>query len=77
MRLPDFTAEASLASAKGDYTGCSAAGKNIGGSSVVAEFDFKSLPPSYWGNLGNRCPPPFCNRDANGRCHCRTVSYPG
>jgi hypothetical protein len=79
MRLPEFTAEASLNRASGEYTGFSTGASRPGNSSVVAQYDFSTLGIDYWALVASQrigCNPPFCSLDSFGRCHCRTAALP-
>ncbi len=72
MRLPKFTAVASVYKSRGNYAGFSASAGHPGSSAVVAQFDFTKLGNDYWAWLGSQysfCQPP-CARDSQGRCCC-------
>jgi hypothetical protein len=77
MRVPEFTAEASLHQPRGNYAGYSTSTGHAGIGSVVAQFDFTTLGNDYWpwlAELYDKCPPPFCKLDSSNHCHCLTDS---
>jgi hypothetical protein len=70
MRLPEFTAEASLYKMDENYVGASAASTELG--RVKAQFDYSSFGPEYWAGLAtqhDRCQPP-CELDSFNICRC-------
>jgi hypothetical protein len=79
MRLPEFTAEASLVGMRRNYTGISTKTNRPGTGSVMAQWDFTAFSPDYWAGLAtlhHLCPTPFCNYDyVKGQCHCLTAGF--
>jgi hypothetical protein len=79
MRLPEFTAEASVYKTYGNYAGYSTSTAHPGIGSVGAQFDVTKLGNDYWAWLGTQhafCQAP-CWRDTyDGNCHCPTVGSP-
>jgi hypothetical protein len=75
MRLPKFTAEASLYSTRGYYTALSPSAGRPSSDPVAAQFDYTTIAPDYWpwlAEIYDKCPSPFCSLDSSNRCHCRT-----
>ena len=78
MRVPEFTADASLYQSRGSYAGYSTSAGHPGTGPVMAQFDSLTLGLDYWAWAANQyffCQPP-CGRDKHGNCHCPTVGAP-
>jgi hypothetical protein len=77
MRLPGFTAEASIYSAIATYVGFSTRSSRPNAAPVAPQLITFPTDSDYWGRLASlmaRCPPPFCTFDlATGHCYCRTA----
>jgi hypothetical protein len=77
MRLPKFTAEASLYRVTGEYAGLSTGIGRPSNRSVTAQFDFTTVSADTWGWLAHtNCDSPGCQWDGF-RCHCITDLFPG
>jgi hypothetical protein len=74
MRLPEFTAEASLPRARGNYAGFSVGMSRRDASSITAQFDYSTLVSSYWERLAaalGSCHAPCWLDTVNLKCHCQ------
>lgn len=77
MRLPEFTAEASLYRAS-KYFGFSMGAGRPRASSVTPQSYF-GVDLDYFEWVAFQyfsCLPPLCGRDNRGQCHCLTVGFP-
>jgi hypothetical protein len=76
MRVPGFTAEASVYPAPVGYNGSFTRKDRSRAASVTAQTITFPVDYDYWGRLASlmaRCPAPYCAFDlASGHCHCRT-----
>ncbi len=75
MRLPEFTAEASVYRASRLYTGFYTRASQPDASSVTAQQLVGGVDVDFWQGVAQRmidCKPPFCGYDQNGQCHCTT-----
>lgn len=76
MRLPGFTAEASIYSATATYAGFSTRSSRPNAAPVAAQLITFPTDYDYWGRLASlmaRCPA-VCTFDlATEQCYCRTA----
>lgn len=76
MRLPEFTAEASLCR-PAHYSGCAAGTSRPGTSPVLAQFDYSTFGPDFWAGLAedhDTCQPPCHRVGILGHCLCPTAA---
>ena len=75
MRLPEFTAEASLR-VIGEYAAFATMTGNSGDDSITAQFDYTTISVDTWGWLAHTSCQPPCQWDGF-QCHCYSDLFPG
>jgi hypothetical protein len=74
MRLPQFTAEVSLYTSSGHYSGFDNSTSRSG--TVMVQFDYSTFDSDYWAGLAeahDTCQPPCRRTGILGLCLCPTA----